>query len=106
MKTKQRVRDIGEVFTRAEEVNAMLNLVGDDISNPKKRILEPAAGNGNFLVIILERRMKNIADQKYKKKFDYERNVLTAVSNIYGIDIMVDNVEECRERLFAVDPLF
>lgn len=101
MKTKQRVRDIGEVFTRAEEVNAMLNLVGDDISNPKKRILEPAAGNGNFLVIILERRMKNIADQKYKKKFDYERNVLTAVSNIYGIDIMVDNVEECRERLLA-----
>lgn len=101
MKTKQRVRDIGEVFTRSEEVNAMLDLVGDDISNPKKRILEPAAGNGNFLVIILERRMQYISDQKYKKKFDYERNVLIALSNMYGIDIMVDNVEECRDRLLA-----
>jgi hypothetical protein len=101
MKSKQRVRDIGEVFTRAEEVNAMLDLVGDDIFNPKKRILEPAAGNGNFLVVILERRMQYVSNQKYKKKFDYERNVLTALSNMYGIDIMVDNVEECRSRLLA-----
>jgi hypothetical protein len=101
MKSKQRVKDVGEVFTRAEEVNAMLDLVGGDISNPKRRILEPAAGNGNFLVLILERRMQYISDQKYKKKFDYERNVLTALSNIYGIDIMDDNVEECRNRLLA-----
>lgn len=101
MKSKQRVRDIGEVFTRAEEVNAMLDLIGNDISNPKKRILEPAAGNGNFLVIILKRRMKYISNQKYKNKFDYERNVLTALSNMYGIDIMDDNVEECKNRLLA-----
>lgn len=101
MKSRQRVRDIGEVFTRAEEINAMLDLVGDSISNPKKRILEPAAGNGNFLVVILERRMKYIASQRYKKKFDYERNVLTALSNIYSIDIMDDNVEECKNRLLA-----
>jgi len=101
MKSKQRVRDIGEVFTKAEEVNAMLDIVGDIISNPKKRILEPAAGNGNFLVVILERRMKYISDQKYKKRFDYERNVLTALANIYGIDIMDDNIEECRNRLLA-----
>lgn len=80
----------------------MCDLVGDDIANPRKRVLEPAAGNGNFLVVILERRLQYIAGQKYKKKFDYERNVLIALANMYSIDIMEDNVEECKHRLYAI----
>lgn len=101
MRTKERVRDIGEVFTAKREVDAMLDLIGEEAYLPKKTILEPACGNGNFLVRIVIRRMNYVARKNYKKKADYERNVLITMSNVYGIDIMQDNVEECRQRLYG-----
>lgn len=100
-KSKERIRDLGEVFTNKREVDAMLDLAGNDILDPKRRILEPACGNGNFLVEILIRRMDYLASKSYATRPVYERNVLTAISNIYGIDIMADNVDECRHRLYA-----
>lgn len=101
MRTKERVRDIGEVFTNKREIDAMLDLIGEEAILPKRTILEPACGNGNFLIEILTRRLDYIREKNYKKVSDYERNVLIAVSNVYGIDIMEDNIEECRDRLFA-----
>lgn len=101
MRTKHRVRNIGEVFTAKREVKAMLDLVGSDIASPQKTILEPACGNGNFLMEILARRLNYIADKAYKRKGDYERNILVAISNMYGIDIMDDNVDDCKQRLYA-----
>lgn len=101
IKSKQRVVDFGEVFTNEKEVDAMLDLVKYEVNKIDAKFLEPSAGNGNFLIKILERRLKKIKKDYKKCQYDYEKNVFIAVSNIYGIDILKDNVLECRKRLYG-----
>ena len=102
VKSKQRVADHGEVFTAEREVNAMLDLVKQETERIDSRFLEPACGNGNFLAKILERKL-NVVDGRYSKsQLEWERYGVLAVSSIYGIDILLDNVEECRDRLFCI----
>ena len=102
VKSKQRVSDYGEVFTNEREVKAMCDLVLQETERIDSRFLEPACGNGNFLAEILERKLA-IVKNKYKKSpLDYEKNSLLAVSSLYGVDIMADNVEACRERLYKI----
>lgn len=102
VKSKKRVADHGEVFTNEREVNAMLDLVKQETERIDSRFLEPACGDGNFLVEILRRKL-NVVSQRYKKsQLDYERYAVIAVSSIYGIDLLLDNVEECRKRLFKI----
>ena len=99
-KSKKRVRDHGEVFTAEREVNAMLDLVKEETERIDSRFLEPACGNGNFLIKILERKL-NAVDKKYKRsQWDWEINALCASSSLYGVELLADNVEECRSRLF------
>lgn len=102
MRSKERVRDAGEVFTQEREVNAMLDLVKQETERIESRFLEPACGNGNFLAPILERKLIIVASRYKKSQIEYERNVLIAIGSIYGVDIMQDNVEECRERLYKM----
>lgn len=100
IKSRKRVMDFGEVFTNDKEINAMLHLVKKEINRIESKILEPAAGNGNFLVRILEEKLK-IVNKKFKKNQElYEKTAFLAISNLYGIDILNDNVFECRERLY------
>lgn len=100
MKSKQRVADHGEVFTAEREVNAMCDLVADECLRIDSRFLEPACGEGNFLAEILKRKL-SVVKAKYKKSaFDYERNAILALTSIYGVDIMSDNAQSCRDRLF------
>ncbi len=100
--SKERVTNHGEVYTRKREVNAMLDLVKHETERIESRFLEPACGTGNFLAEVLERKL-NIVEQRYKKsQLEFERNAVLAVSSIYGIDILQDNVQECRKRLFAI----
>lgn len=100
--SKQRVTDHGEVFTGKREVNAMLDLVKQETERIESRFLEPACGTGNFLREILTRKL-NVVEQRYRKsQLEYERNAVIAVSSIYGIDILLDNVEECRRSLFGL----
>lgn len=102
IKSKARVADHGEVYTADREVNAMLDLVKQETERIDSRFLEPACGNGNFLSEILKRKL-DVVSQKYKKsQHDYELNSLIALSSIYGVDILEDNVEECVIRLFNV----
>ncbi len=102
VKSKKRVADHGEVFTSEREVNAMLDLVKHETERIESRFLEPACGTGNFLVKILRRKL-TVVDSRYKKnRLEWERNAVTAVSSIYGVDILTDNVQECRARLFLV----
>lgn len=91
IKSRARVRERGEVFTEQREVKAMCNLCEPDLSDITKKVLEPGCGTGNFLVEILKRRLKNTGKDHYK--------ILIAVSNLYGIDIALDNLEETRARL-------
>jgi hypothetical protein len=100
VKSKQRVSDHGEVFTNEREVKAMLDLVKHETERIDSRFLEPACGNGNFLTEVLHRKL-NVVDQRYSKsQIEWERYAVIAVSTIYGVDILEDNAQECRERLF------
>ncbi|MBL7076263.1 MAG: SAM-dependent DNA methyltransferase [Kiritimatiellae bacterium] len=100
--SKQRVADHGEVLTGQREVNAMLDLVKQETERIDSRFLEPACGTGNFLTPILERKLAVVEKRYGKAQLDYERYAVLAVSSIYGIDILEDNVRACRERLFVV----
>jgi hypothetical protein len=101
-KSKKRVADHGEVFTSEREVNAMLDLVKQETERIESRFLEPACGTGNFLVEILNRKLKVVQDRYKKSQLEYERNAVIAISSIYGVDILEDNAIECRERLFEI----
>ena len=100
--SKQRVADHGEVFTGQREVNAMLDLVQQETARIDSRFLEPACGTGNFLAEILERKLR-VVDGRYRRSpLEYERYALLAVASIYGIDLLEDNVAECRRRLLSI----
>lgn len=100
IKSKKRVVEHGEVFTSEREVNAMLNLIKPETERIESRFLEPACGTGNFLIEILRRKL-NIVETRYKRsKREYEGYAVLAVSSLYGIDILEDNILHCRNRLF------
>lgn len=102
IKSKERVAQRGEVFTAEREVNAMLDLVANECLRPDSRFLEPACGDGNFLSAILRRKLAELR-RKYKKSpRDYEKLSIVAIGSLYGVDIMNDNVEACRQRLFTI----
>lgn len=99
IKSKKRVADHGEVFTAEREVNAMLDFVKLETDRIESRFLEPACGTGNFLIEIYSRKL-NMVEQKYKKsQLDFEKYAFLATSSIYGIDLLPDNIQECKIRL-------
>ena len=100
--SKQRVADHGEVLTGKREVNAMLDLVKSETERIDSRFLEPACGTGNFLAEILERKLRVVEARYGKSQLDYERYAILAASSVYGIDILEDNVRQCRQRLFGI----
>ncbi len=100
--SKKRVTDHGEVYTGKRQVNAMLDLVKQETERIESRFLEPACGTGNFLTEVLERKLRVVESRYGKSQLEYERNAVLAVSSIYGIDILEDNVVECRKRLFDI----
>ena len=101
-KSKQRIADHGEVFTSEREVNAMLDLVKQETERIDSRFLEPACGTGNFLAEILNRKLKVVKRKYSRNKSDYEKYAVVAITSIYGVDILKDNVLECRERMFVI----
>ena len=104
IKSKARVAEFGEVFTPAHIVNDMLDLVKEESYRVDSKFLEPACGNGNFLVKILERKLKTVREESLKlgDSSYMELGTFIAISTIYAIDIQRDNVEESRERMLGV----
>ena len=102
IKSRQRVTEHGEVFTAEREVKAMCDLVKQETERIDSRFLEPACGTGNFLTEILARKLSVVKSEYGRSPLEYEKYSLLAVSSLYGVDIMADNVETCRERLVAV----
>lgn len=102
VKSKKRVNDYGEVFTAQREVNAILDLVKQETERIDSRFLEPACGDGNFLAEVLRRKLNVVNDRYGKSQIEWERYAVIAVSSIYGVDILEDNAQECRERLFKI----
>lgn len=102
IKSKARVADFGEVFTSEREVKAMCDLVKDETYRIDSLTLEPACGNGNFLAEILNRKLSTVADRYAKSAHEFEKFSLVALSSLYGVDILEDNAQECRLRLFRI----
>ena len=102
IKSKKRVADHGEVLTSEREVNAMLDLVKDETEKIESTFLEPACGTGNFLTEILRLKLM-VVKRRYKgNQLDFERNSTIAIASVYGVDILQDNIVECRARLFDI----
>jgi len=101
-KSKKRVADHGEVFTAEREVNAMLDLVKHETERIDSRFLEPACGDGNFLAEILRRKLAVVKSRYGKNAADYERYAVIAVTSIYGVELLSDNTDECRKRMFEI----
>ena len=101
VKSKQRVADHGEVFTPAWMVEAMLDLVKGETERIDSRFLEPACGDGNFLVQVLRRKLAAVELKYGKSDFERRHFALLAVMCIYGIELLTDNIAECRDNLLA-----
>ncbi|MEN1930000.1 hypothetical protein WCE37_13550 [Luteimonas sp. MJ250] len=107
IKTRQRVRDLAEVFTHEREVKAMLDLIPDmfpagSTKTVDAKFLEPACGSGNFLEEILRRKLAGVRFARVHLVSRYEHWLLRALASIYGVDICADNVNESRLRLLEV----
>ncbi|MYN14968.1 N-6 DNA methylase [Pusillimonas sp. TS35] len=102
VKSKQRVADHGEVFTPAWMVEAMLDLVKGETERIDSRFLEPACGSGNFLVQILRRKLAAVEIKFSKSDFEKHQYALLALMCIYGIELLPDNIAECRENVLEI----
>lgn len=102
IKSKQRVTDHGEVFTPAWLVEAMLDLVKDEAERIDSRFLEPACGSGNFLVQVLRRKLAAVELKYGKSDFERQHYALLALMCIYGIELLADNISECRDNMLEI----
>lgn len=102
VKSKQRVADHGEVFTPAWMVEAMLDLVKDETERIDSRFLEPACGSGNFLIQILRRKLAAVELRYGKSDFERRHYALVALMCIYGIELLDDNIAECRANVLEI----
>lgn len=102
VKSKQRVADHGEVFTPAWMVEAMLDLVKGETERIDSRFLEPACGNGNFLVQVLRRKLAAVELKYGQSDFEHRHYALLALMCIYGIELLPDNIADCRANLLEI----
>lgn len=102
IRSKQRVADHGEVFTPAWLVEAMLDLVKEETERIDARFLEPACGSGNFLVAILQRKLAAVELKYGKSAFERQHYALLALMCIYGIELLADNIAECRANVLDI----
>lgn len=102
VRSKQRVADHGEVFTPEWLVQAMLDQVGEETERIDSRFLEPACGSGNFIVPVLRRKLRAVEQKFGKSDFEKRHYALLAVMSIYGIELLADNIAECRANMLEV----
>jgi hypothetical protein len=102
IKSKKRVADHGEVFTPRWLVEKMLDLVKDETERIDARFLEPACGSGNFLVPVLQRKLAAVETKFCKSDFEKQHYALLALMCCYGIELLLDNITECRANMLEV----
>ena len=99
VKNKERVFCFGEVNTSENEINSMFDLVQHETERIDSRFLEPACGDGNFLIHVLKRKLKILHKNYSKDQYEFEKNGIVLIGSIYGVDILEDNVISARNRL-------
>lgn len=101
-RSRERVRDLAEVFTHQREVDAMLDLIQDAFTALDVKFLEPACGSGNFLTEVQRRKLKLVTRAECVSQEHYEHRLLRAIASIYGVDISPENITEARARMAHV----
>src|SRR6476646_8987789 len=99
IKSKKRVADHGEVFTPRWLIEKMLDLVKGETERIDSRFLEPACGSGNFLVPVLRRKLAAVELKFGKSDFEKRHYALLGLMCVYGIELLDDNVAECRRNM-------
>lgn len=103
VKSRHRVKTYGEVFTPRHMVDKMLDLVREELETGPdfvdKTFLEPAAGDGNFLVAILRRKL-NAIERRFPPEA-WPRESLFALASIYGVEILEDNHQDAKAIMLA-----
>jgi hypothetical protein len=102
IKSKKRVADHGEVFTPSWLVEKMLDLVKGETERIDARFLEPACGSGNFLIPVLQRKLAAVEAKVGKSDFERRHHALLALMCCYGIELLADNIAECRANMLEV----
>lgn len=102
IKSKQRVADHGEVFTPPWLVDSMLDLVKGETERIDSRFLEPACGSGNFLIRVLQRKLAAVEIKFGKSEHEKRHYALFALMCCYGIELLQDNITECRANMLEV----
>jgi hypothetical protein len=102
VRSRQRVVDHGEVFTPPWLVERMLDLVSPEAGRIDSRVLEPACGSGNFLVSVLRRKLETVQAKFGKGNFEADHFALLGLMSIYGIELLPDNAQECRDNLLQI----
>lgn len=102
VKSKKRVADHGEVFTPAWMVEAMLDLVKGETERIDSRFLEPACGSGHFLTQVLRRKLAAVELKFGKSGFEKRHYALFALMCTYGIELLMDNIDECRANMLEI----
>lgn len=104
IKSKLRVEKHGEVFTPKKIVNDMLDIpeIKEACENLTATFLEPAAGEGAFLVEILQRKLKMVSEKYKKDLLQYENYSLFALTTLYGIELLEDNAQICAMNMFQL----
>ena len=106
IRSKKRVADHGEVFTPPWLVDAMLDLVKDETERIDSRFLEPACGSGNFLVPVLRRKLFAVEMKYGTSDFAKRQYALLALMCLYAIELLQDNIDECRKNLLDIFPQY
>lgn len=103
VKSRHRVKTYGEVFTPRHMVDRMLDLVREELETGPdfvdKTFLEPAAGDGNFLVAILRRKLQAI-ERRFPAE-EWPNESLFALASIYGIEFLEDNHQDAKATMLA-----
>ncbi len=102
VRSRERVRDLAEVFTHQREVDAILDQVPDAFNEIDVKFLEPSCGSGNFLDEILRRKLRLVTKAACVSREHYEHRLLRALASIYGVDISPTNIAEARGRMAHV----
>lgn len=106
VKSKHRVAAHGEVFTPGWLVQDMVDLVADECARIESRVLEPACGSGNFLSAVLLRKLATVELRHGRSAFEKRHYALLALMSLYGVELLVDNADECRANLATVFTTF
>ena len=104
-RSKDRIRSLGEVFTPEKYVFQMLDMLDKSIwSNIDTVFFEPTCGHGNFVVAIVQRRLERLFKKAKKQKIEKAHfyTVAHTLNNLWAIDIEVQNIKLCRNRIYFI----